>query len=353
MESDMFYMTRCIRLAQNGIGTARPNPSVGCVIVFDDRIIGEGFTSAYGGSHAEVNAVQSVDDKRLLSKATLYVTLEPCAHFGKTPPCADLIVKHKIPKVIIGCLDTHSVVAGKGIERLKAKGCDVKVGVLEKECLEQHRRFFTVQNKKRPYIILKWAQTADGFIAPLQKDKNRPVWISNDYSQQLVHKWRSEEHAILVGTNTAISDSPKLNVRRWGGASPIRIVLDQALRIPSTNSLFDGSVKTIVCTRISELENTNAKHNLIFEGLDFSKNLAGQVCEILIKHNIQSVIIEGGSQTLQTFIDADLWDEARVLYGEIAFGDGLEAPVFSEVETEEEDLKGTKLSIFKNPTQQF
>lgn len=353
MELDEFYMARCIQLAKNGIGTARPNPSVGCVIVYEDKIIGEGFTSSYGESHAEVNAITSVKDTALLNKATLYVTLEPCAHFGKTPPCADLIVKHKIPKVIIGCLDTHSVVAGKGIEILKSNGCDVKVGVLEKECLEQHKRFFTVQNKKRPYVILKWAETADGFIAPLKKDNNRPVWISNSYSQKIVHKWRSEEHAILVGTNTAISDNPKLDVRRWGGESPVRIVLDRALRIPSTNSLLDGSIKTIVCTDISELKNSNPKDNLIFEGINFSENMADQICEVLMKHTIQSVIIEGGSQTLQTFIDTGLWDEARVLYGDVIFGDGIKAPVFSEIASEEKDLKGTKLKIFKNPSQQF
>jgi diaminohydroxyphosphoribosylaminopyrimidine deaminase/5-amino-6-(5-phosphoribosylamino)uracil reductase len=348
MELDAFFMARCIQLAQNGIGIARPNPSVGCVVVYDGKIIGEGFTSSYGGSHAEVNAISSVKDVSLLKRATLYVTLEPCAHFGKTPPCADLIVKYKIPKVIIGCVDTHSVVAGKGIERLVSSGCDVKVGILEKECLEQHKRFFTVQNKKRSYIILKWAETADGFIAPLKKNKNRPVWISNAYSQQVVHKWRSEEHAILVGTNTAISDQSRLDVRHWGGVSPVRIVLDQTLRIPFANSLFDGSVKTIVCTSISKLEKTNSKKNIVFEGIDFSKNIANELCDVLMKHQLQSVIIEGGSQTLQTFIDAGLWDEARVLYGDVMFDKGVKAPEFLEVAVEEEDLKGTKLKIFKN-----
>jgi diaminohydroxyphosphoribosylaminopyrimidine deaminase / 5-amino-6-(5-phosphoribosylamino)uracil reductase len=351
MELNEFYMARCIQLAQNGIGTARPNPSVGCVIVYEDQIIGEGFTSPYGESHAEVNAISSVGNKSLLEMATLYVTLEPCAHFGKTPPCADLIIKYKIPKVIIGCIDTHSVVAGKGIERLISKGCDVKIGVLEKECKEQHKRFFTVQNKNRPYIILKWAETEDSFIAPLKKDKNRPVWISNAYAQQVVHKWRSKEHAILIGTNTAISDSPKLDVRYWGGEAPVRIVLDQGLRIPSTNSLFDGNVKTIVCTGISKLENTNSRENLIFEGIDFSKKVADEICKVLMKHNIQSVIIEGGSKTLQTFIDAFLWDEARVLFGDITFGEGVKAPVFLEAIYEEDDLKGTKLRIYKNLVQ--
>lgn len=352
MNIDEIYMKRCIALAQKGVGAARPNPSVGCVIVLENKIIGEGFTSAYGGNHAEVNAIASVDNKETLSKATLYVTLEPCSHFGKTPPCADLIVKHKIPKVVIGCVDTHSVVAGKGIERLISKGCDVKVGVLEKECFEQHRRFFTVQNKKRPYIILKWAETQDGFIAPETKNTNRPVWISNAYAQQLVHKWRSEEHAILVGTETAIADNPKLDVRKWGGNSPVRIVLDSTLRIPSENSLFDESIKTIVCTDIKNLNKIASKENLIFEGMDFSKNVAAQISDLLMKHQIQSVIIEGGSQTLQTFIDANLWDEARVFVGNVNFVKGVKAPVLATEINFEQNIKETKLLFFKNSTVQ-
>ncbi|MEI6866749.1 bifunctional diaminohydroxyphosphoribosylaminopyrimidine deaminase/5-amino-6-(5-phosphoribosylamino)uracil reductase RibD [Flavicella sp.] len=352
MELDEFYMTRCLQLAQNGIGEARPNPSVGCVIVFEGSIIGEGYTSPYGRNHAEVNAISSVKEESLLKKATLYVTLEPCAHFGKTPPCADLIVKYKIPKVVVGCVDTHSVVAGKGIERLRVNGCEVKLGVLEEQCLEQHKRFFTVQNKNRPYVILKWAQSKDGFVAPLKKEENRPVWISNAYAQQIVHKWRSKEHAILVGTNTAIADNPKLNVRYWGGQSPVRIVLDKTLRIPASNSLFDGSVKTIVCTNVSVLSNAKSKNNLVFEGMNFSGNIVSELCRVLIKHQIQSVIIEGGSQTLQTFIKAGLWDEARVFYGDVVFEGGVRAPCFSEVKIEEVDLKGTKLKIFKNRSHQ-
>lgn len=343
-------MTRCLQLAQKGIGLARPNPSVGCVVVYENKIIGEGYTSSYGGAHAEVNAIASVKDKTLLKNSILYVTLEPCSHFGKTPPCADLIVKHKIPKVVIGCVDTNSVVAGKGIERLEANGCDVKVGVMEDACWKQHRRFFTVQNKKRPYIILKWAQSLDGFIAPLKKDKSRPVWISNETSKQLVHKWRSEEHAILVGTNTAISDNPKLDVRLWGGEAPVRIVLDQNLRIPVLNSLFDGSQKTIVCTTVSQLSKVSDKNNLFYESIDFSKNVAFQLSELLQKHQIQSVIVEGGNQLLQTFIDAGLWDEARVFFGDVSFGQGIKAPDFSFKENENIDVKGTVLKLYSNPT---
>jgi diaminohydroxyphosphoribosylaminopyrimidine deaminase/5-amino-6-(5-phosphoribosylamino)uracil reductase len=353
MEIDEVYMKRCIELAQKGVGSARPNPSVGCVLVVEDRIIGEGFTSSYGGNHAEVNAIQSVEDKKTLEKATLYVTLEPCAHFGKTPPCADLIVTYKIPKVVIGCVDTYSKVSGKGIEHLLNSGCEVKVGVLEKACLFQHRRFFTVQNKKRPYIILKWAETQDGYIAPEKKETNRPVWISNSYAQQLVHKWRSEEHAILVGTNTAIVDSPILNVRKWNGNSPVRIVLDRSLRISSNNPLFDGSIETIVCTDISNIEKTASKENLLFEGMDFDKNVAEQICEILLKQNIQSVIIEGGRQTLQTFIDADLWDEARVFSGVVFFESGVKAPFLPVKAVSEKKIKDTNILFFTNPSQQF
>ncbi|MDC1162451.1 bifunctional diaminohydroxyphosphoribosylaminopyrimidine deaminase/5-amino-6-(5-phosphoribosylamino)uracil reductase RibD, partial [Tenacibaculum sp.] len=299
------YIKRCIEIAKNGIGTSRPNPSVGAVVVHENRIIGEGFTSSYGGNHAEVNAIKSVKNKELLKEATIYVTLEPCSHFGKTPPCADLIIKNKIPNVVIGVVDTNSLVAGKGIERLKKAGCNVIVNVLEDECLEHHKRFFTVQNKNRPYIILKWAQTMDGFVAPKTKNEQKPIWISNPYSQQLVHKWRGEEHAILVGTNTVIADNPKLNVRSWSGINPVRIVLDKNLRISENVNVFDGSIETIVITnRQISSRIKNKEYPVIFEKIDFSTRVAEQITIILQKYSIQSVIIEGGTQTLQTFIDA-------------------------------------------------
>jgi len=339
------YIERCLQIATNGIGTTRPNPSVGAVVVLNDEVIGEGFTSPYGGSHAEVNAINSVKDKSQLKEATIYVTLEPCSHFGKTPPCADLIAKHQIKSVVIGCLDSNSLVAGKGIERLKNAGCAVVVGVLEKECRKHHKRFFTVQDKKRPYIILKWAETKNGFIAPLTKEETKPVWISNQYSQQLVHKWRSEEHAILVGTNTVIVDNPRLNVRSWNGENPIRIVLDRALRIPKEACVFDETLKTIVLT---ELEKNTSSEHLIFEQIDFSLNIAKQVCEMLQKHQIQSVIIEGGLQTLQTFIDADLWDEARIFVGANEFENGVKAPGISCKTIEEFKVKKDGLKIMMN-----
>ena len=348
-----------MQLAKNGIGTTRPNPSVGAVIVLNNTIIGEGFTSNYGENHAEVNAINAVKDKSLLKKATIYVTLEPCSHFGKTPPCADLIVKHQFKNVVIGCVDANSLVAGKGIERLINAGINVIVGVLEDECLAHHKRFFTVQNKKRPFIILKWAETKDGFIAPEldsgsadkkmlnQEQHKRPIWITNEYSQQLVHKWRSEEHAILVGTNTVIADNPKLNVRSWSGNNPIRIVLDKSLRISKNANVFDESVKTIVLT---EKEDCQFEHSreLIFEQIDFSKKIAFQICEVLYKYQIQSVIIEGGTKTLQTFIDENLWNEARVFVGDKNFGKGVKSPKFSGKIQEEINIKEDVLKRYKN-----
>ena len=350
------YIERCLQIAKNGIGTTRPNPSVGAVVVLNNEIIGEGFTSPYGGNHAEVIAINSVKKKGQLKEATIYVTLEPCSHFGKTPPCADLIVKHQIKNVVIGCVDSNSLVAGKGVERLNMAGCNVTVGVLENECRKHHKRFFTVQDKKRPYIILKWAETRNGFIAPLSKDEAKPIWISNAYSQQLVHKWRSEEHAILVGTNTVIADNPKLNVRSWKGDHPIRIVLDRMLRVPKEAYVFDESVKTIV---ITELKTKNKElrgvissgfenSRLIFEQIDFSKNLAAQVCGVLQKHQIQSVIIEGGLQTLQTFIDVNLWDEARIFVGESEFESGVEAPSVLGKLIDEMKVKNDMLKIVVN-----
>ena len=336
-----FYIKRCLKIAKIGLGTTRPNPSVGAVIVHENTIIGESFTSPFGGSHAEVNAIRAVKNKRLLKEATMYVTLEPCSHFGKTPPCADFIVKHQLKKVVIGCLDTNSLVAGKGVKRLKNANIEVIVGVLEEACRKHHKRFFTVQEKKRPYIILKWAETKDGFVAPVSKNEIKPIFISNVYSQQLVHKLRSEEHAILVGTNTALADNPKLNVRSWCGENPIRIVLDRTLRIPEHTNILDGSVQTIVFTEKSNSEKETRKEkgsfseNLIFEQIDFSKNLAKHICSVLYKHNIQSLIVEGGTQTLQNFLAENLWDEALVFVGNTTFKEGIKSPEIKRKYTQE------------------
>jgi diaminohydroxyphosphoribosylaminopyrimidine deaminase/5-amino-6-(5-phosphoribosylamino)uracil reductase len=335
-----------LQIAKNGLGTTRPNPSVGAVIVHDNRIIAEGFTSPYGGNHAEVNAINAVKEKALLKEATLYVTLEPCSHFGKTPPCATLIVKHQLKQVVIGCLDTNSLVAGKGIEHLRNANIAVVVGVLGAECRAHHKRFFKVQEKKRPYIILKWAETKDGFVAPLSKIENKPVFISNTYSQQLVHKLRSKEHAILVGTNTVLADNPKLNVRSWSGENPVRIVLDASCRVPRDSTVYDGSVKTIFIIAKGSTQQ-GATENVIFEEINFSVNVASQICRVLQKHNIQSLIVEGGTQTLQTFIAENLWDEAFVFVGDALFLEGINAPTI-EAKYTTEQIKKDVLKIHNN-----
>ena len=333
MQIHEIHIKRCLKIAKNGLGSTRPNPMVGAIIVCDDKVIGEGFTSPYGQSHAEVNAINAVKNKALLKKSTLYVTLEPCSHHGKTPPCSDLIISHNIPKVVIGCIDDNPQVVGKGIAKLKASGCEVIVGVLENECKIHHKRFFTFHNKKRPYIILKWAEAKDGFIAPKTKDKQKPIWITNRYSRQLVHKWRSEEQVILVGTNTVIEDNPSLTVRDWTGDNPTRIVIDKSLKLNSELKLFDNAAKTI---SISNKE------------IDFKKNITKQICDLLFKENINSIIIEGGSKTLQTFINEGLWDEARVFVGLTEFKEGVKAPQFKGKLASEQSILDDSLKVYLN-----
>ena len=305
---------------------------VGCVIVNNKHIIGEGYTSPYGGSHAEVNAITLVKDKSLLSQATLYVTLEPCSHFGKTPPCSDLIIKHNIPNVVIGTIDTHSKVSGRGIKKLQNSGCNVTVGVLEDECKIHHKRFFTFHNKKRPYIILKWAQTNDGFIAPKHKDKKQPIWITNKRSRQLVHKWRAQEQAILIGTNTVIEDNPSLTVRDWKGKNPIRVVLDKENKLSKQYTVFNTEAKTLI---VSE------------ERINFKQPIAKQICDILFNESINSVIIEGGTKTLQHFINENQWDEARIFSGNANFKEGIKAPEFSGELISEHHIENDVLRIYK------
>jgi len=339
-----FYINRCIQLAKNGLGTTYPNPLVGSVIVYDGKIIGEGWHQKAGEAHAEVNAIHLVKDQSLLAKATIYVSLEPCSHFGKTPPCCDLIIKHKIPNVVIGTVDPNSQVAGTGIKRLMENGCHVTVGVLEKECAELNKRFFTFHNKKRPYIILKWAESQDGFIAPLSKEKKEPVWISNPFSRQLVHQWRSEEQAILVGTQTVLDDNPKLDVRDWFGENPVRVVLDRSGKINEDYFVKDGKTKTII---ITEQENLTLGENRIYENVIFDKQLTKKITDILYKYGIQSVIVEGGRHTLETFIADNLWDEARVFIGNISFNEGTKAPLLSGISNTTE-IKGDQLKLFLN-----
>lgn len=326
------YIKRCLQIAKNGLGTTRPNPMVGAIIVHNNSVIGEGFTSPYGHNHAEVNAITSVKDKTLLEKSTLYVTLEPCSHYGKTPPCSDLIVSHKIPEVIIGCVDDNPEVAGKGIAKLEASGCKVTVGILEAECKDHHKRFFTFHNKKRPYIILKWAETKDGFIAPLFKDEKKPVWITNTYSRLIVHKWRAEEQAILVGTHTVIEDNPSLTVRSWTGENPIRIVIDKNFKLNSDLNIFNDKAESI------RIKNGD---------INYEKPIASQICDLLYSKHINSIIIEGGAKTLQTFIDEKLWDEARVLVGKPEFNKGTKAPILKGQLVSEHKILDDALKLYK------
>lgn len=339
------YLKRCIELAQNGLGTTYPNPLVGSVIVYENQIIGEGWHKKAGEPHAEVNAINSVKDKSLLPKAKIYVSLEPCSHFGKTPPCSDLIISHKIPNVVIGTVDPNEKVAGKGIQKLLEAGIHVTIGTLEDDCNELNKRFFTFHQKKRPYIILKWAETADRFIAPKSKDTQKPVWITNTYSRQLVHKWRSEEQAILVGTQTVLDDNPSLNVRDWQGNQPVKIILDRQNRLDKDLAVFNSNAKTIV---LSESKRIFKNENCCSEVINFKNNLAQEICAVLFKNNIQSVIIEGGAQTLQTFIDANFWDEARIFKVTSSFLEGTKAPVFAGQLINQETILNDTLSIFKN-----
>ena len=345
MTNHEIYMKRCIQLAKNGLGTTYPNPMVGSVIVHDGKIIGEGWHKKAGEAHAEVNAVYAVQDKSLLKEATIYVSLEPCSHFGKTPPCCDLILANEIPNVVIGTLDPFAKVAGNGIKKLIENGKNVTVGILEDECNALNKRFFTFHQKKRPYIILKWAETADGFIAPISKETKSPVWISNPYSRQVVHKWRTEEQAILVGTQTILDDNPSLTARTYSGTNPIRIVLDKTGKIAAHYAVKDFSNPTIILTESKKFTSTE---NCIYENVIFDKSLAHSIANILYRHDIQSVIIEGGAKTIQSFIDAHLWDEAMVFTGQIKFQDGTQAPKFNGNSIQRFNIKDDQLNIFRN-----
>ncbi len=340
------YIKRCIELAQNGLGTTYPNPMVGSVIVYDGQIIGEGWHKKAGEPHAEVNAVRSVKDKSLLKKATIYVSLEPCSHFGKTPPCCDLIIANEIPNVVVGTVDPNEKVAGKGILKLIEAGANVTVGVLEEECNELNKRFFTFHQKKRPYIILKWAESQDGFLTPekaIDQDR-KPIWITNQYSRQLVHKWRTEEQAILVGTQTVVDDNPKLNARDWNGNNPVRVVIDQNNRIDENSFIFDDSVKTLIFSKDSKPSTENTQ----FEVIDFSKNIISQILDVLYQNQIQSIIIEGGRQTLQSFIDENLWDEARIFVGKTNFLNGTKAPIITRKNSTKTNILSDELIQIRN-----
>jgi diaminohydroxyphosphoribosylaminopyrimidine deaminase/5-amino-6-(5-phosphoribosylamino)uracil reductase len=335
------FMQRCLDLAALGMGSVSPNPMVGAVIVHDGQIIGEGYHQQYGHAHAEVNAVNKVLDRfdnaeDLLHNSTIYVSLEPCAHYGKTPPCADLIIKHRIPKVVVGCRDPFDQVNGKGIDKLQAAGIEVINGVLAAECQWLNRRFFTRVQKKRPYIILKWAQTSDGFFAPADK---KQFWITGKESRRLVHQWRGEEDAILVGKNTVAIDNPQLNTRLWPGKSPKRVVIDRKLELPQSLHIYDQSVETIVFNEVK----TDIEGKIKYIALeDFERFVPQYILFQLYLQDIQSVIIEGGAHALNSFIEAGLWDEARIFTGEAVLGDGIKAPVVTATRVEE-SLSGNDL----------
>jgi len=315
-------MYRCLELAKQGIGYVAPNPIVGAVLVYNGKIIGEGYHQQYGGAHAEVNCLDSVkeQDKEKISGSVLYVSLEPCSHFGKTPPCTDLIIANKIPEVVIGCLDPFKEVDGKGIERLKAAGIKVVYGILEDQCRRLNKRFFTFYTKHRPYIILKWAETGDGKIAANGTER---LLISNEQTNRLVHKWRSEEASILVGTNTALLDDPELIVRNWPGSSLIRLVVDMNLKLLASLKIFNGEQRTVIFNKIKHEE----KAHLIYYQVTEDVNLVHQIVNALYQMKIQSVIVEGGARLLQSFIDEEMWDEARVIKNEeLIINSGLAAP---------------------------
>jgi diaminohydroxyphosphoribosylaminopyrimidine deaminase/5-amino-6-(5-phosphoribosylamino)uracil reductase len=324
MNSHEKYMQRCLDLAVKGRNHVAPNPMVGCVIVRKGHIIGEGYHQQYGEAHAEVNAINSVSDKKLLKESTLYVNLEPCAHFGKTPPCSELIVRMGIPKVFIGCQDSFSEVSGKGIARMEQAGIEVKLGVLENESRDLNRRFFIYHEQKRPYIILKWAQTLDAYMDVIRKPQD-PIgvnWITHTNLKLPVHKWRAEEDAIMVGGMTALNDNPNLGTREWYGENPLRILVNKNMNLPDDLQLFDNSIHTLVFTQEPKLDKSNLKY--IYT--DFEKDLHKQILDKLYEMEVQSVIVEGGQMLLQSFIDRNLWDEARVLVGDKSFGEGLHAP---------------------------
>ncbi len=324
LNRDEAYMQRCLDLAAAGLGHVAPNPLVGSVIVYNDRIIGEGYHQVYGQAHAEPNAIASVKEKNLLRHATLYVNLEPCSHTGKTPPCSQLIIASGIKRVVVGTPDSNILVKGKGIAELRKSGCQVDTGILEQQCRFLNRRFFTFHEKKRPFIILKWAQTADGFI-----DVNRvpgaeqiPTWITSEKLRMLVHKWRTEEPAIMVGTQTALKDNPRLNVRDWSGPQPLRIVTDRQLGLSGKLFLLDGSQPTIIFNE--KLDKTNGSTRYV--KIDYEQDPLGQILLYLYAENIQSLLVEGGRELLQSFINTKQWDEARIFVGTMFFGNGIKAP---------------------------
>lgn len=371
------YMKRCLELAALGAGSASPNPMVGCVIVHHGRIIGEGWHRKYGGPHAEVNAVADAEANGfgdLLRESTLYVNLEPCSHWGKTPPCADLIVEKRIPRVVVGCIDSYCEVSGRGVARMREAGIDVTVGMLERECLHFNRRFFTAQNLGRPYIILKWAQTADGCLDAVRPSAEVPAaWMTGEAAKILVHRWRAEEDAILAGSRTAMLDNPALTVREWQGRNPLRVVIDRRLTLTPTLRVFNEDARTVLFTSEVCLAEAEAKFagnqsvtvgaaddlpeilTILTKGDSMQYNIAKSQCNI---GKIQSIIVEGGAQILNAFIQAGLWDEARVFTAQMSLNElyspalvpdpvGVPAPVLPATARNTGEIPAVGLKIFE------
>ena len=345
-------MQRCLELAQRGAGSVAPNPMVGAVLVYENRLIGEGWHQQFGGPHAEVNCLQAVkeEDHSLIDQSTLYVSLEPCAHFGKTPPCTDRIIHHRIPKVVIGCRDPFPEVDGRGIERLRENGVEVITGILEKESTALNKRFFTFHMKHRPFIILKWAETKDGIMGRRGGER---MLISNAISNRLVHRWRAEEAAIMVGTQTALADDPALTNRLWPGATPTRIVIDRHLHLPGHLQLFDGKVKTIVFNTLKQEE----RDALLFYQLNEEEDLLPQILKALHQLNIQSVLVEGGARLLQSFVDLDCWDEIRKIvsgredFPAIENDNAVQAPIVPDaIPVSSERLEEDWVVVFERPS---
>ena len=341
MKTHEHFIEKCITLARKGILNVSPNPMVGCVIVYNDEIIGEGYHQEYGKSHAEVNAVKDVKDKSLLSKSTLYVNLEPCCHHGKTPPCTDLIIKHNFSKVVIGCIDPFSEVSGKGIKKLEDNSIEVVHGVLEKKCKDLNRRFFYFHKYKRPYIILKWAKSKDNYIAPINQEK--PFWMTSKESKTLVHNWRAEEDAILVGRKTVIADNPSLTVRMCEGKNPIRLVIDKSLSLDNNYNIFDDNAETLVFNNIK----SDIVSNTIYIKTDFN-NLIEEILNELYKRNILSLIVEGGAITINSFIENNLYDEIRLFTTEKVLENGILSPQIPNIKmTKTTIINKDKLEVYK------
>jgi len=345
MQEQIKYMRRCFELARMGRNRVAPNPMVGAVIVHNNRIIGEGYHREFGKPHAEVNAISSVADKSLLTESTMYVNLEPCSHYGKTPPCSDLIVQKKIKKVVIGCLDSNPEVAGKGVSHMRQYGVMVDLGILEKESRKLNRRFFIFHEKHRPYIILKWAQSADGYMdIDRSDDKPEIHWISTVQSKRLVHTWRAMEAAILIGNRTAINDDPELTTREVFGTNTLRILIDPGLKTDVKHKVYNSSSKTLVFNLLKNV----IKDNIEYVKLNDSSDLLHHILNELYRRNILTVIVEGGKKTHQSFIESDLWNEARVINGKVFFKDGLKAPELHRIPDAQYQIGTDRVDTYYN-----